>query len=113
MRQIETEEHLAHGGATVIAASVIAVAAGKPVWHQELFDQALSIFHGASPAITAPATYEYVAAIGWMWAHHEAPHNISLTAIDNMSPEVAAWAHHPDLTIFENVPVQLIGQIGF
>lgn len=107
------DEYLDHNDMVVITAASTTTVSTKPVWHQELFDQALSVFHGASPAILTPATYEYITAIYWMNAHHESVLNLSLNAIDHMSAEVAAWALHPDLTIFDHPPVQLIGHIGF
>lgn len=99
----------------LLATSGVTVAEpAKPVWHQALFDQALSIFHGASPAITTPATYEYVSALKWMENHHEEVHNLSLNAIDHMSADVIAFTttEHYDLTIFDHPPIILIGTYG-
>jgi hypothetical protein len=88
-----------------------AQAGAKPVWHQELFDQALSSLHQTAPAVTTPATYEYMAALDWMVQHHEPLRQASITAVEHAAPEVLEWALHPDFSIFANPPAILIGQI--
>lgn len=68
----------------------------KP-FNQAAFDAAYATFHsaGPAPAVTV-ATIEYMAAL----RATPVAHNVSLTAIGNMTPDVASFAHYGDYREF-------------
>lgn len=76
---------------------------------QEAFEAAYATFHSLGPAPIVPVgTLEYIAALLVSMSEGRMLHNISLTAIDNMTPAAVAFAHAFYLTrAFTPAPVVL------
>jgi len=72
----------------------------KP-FDQHAFDQALATFHSAAPAaIVQVGTLEYMLALSASLREGNGLHNLSLTAIEHMTPEAALFAQTGDYRAF-------------